>query len=353
MSLENLKIRIFDIDDEDHTVPADILINVLKHLQQSVFLIAMDNENSNISERARPSADIKKKYTLRCSIPKSGSYDLPLTLGDISGDLFAPEKISLVAQNLESAFDAVASGAIKIFNNLFHSIDCRNRVAESIKNLLPKAGENWKVGFSRPSKVSKPEIVLSAAIHKHIQEMIRPIESEVVPQAVNGYLHAMDFAKRSITILHPITQKHLNCFYDESLEIELVESRRELVQVTGTVILDNADEIKEIVDVESIVPVDLSDFVIESVPFKAGILTLKTPLVLKPTLNESKQLLCIEHESLGINVFAFTREKLLDELNEQIAALWIEYVLEDDAKLTPSAVELKRHLFAAFNGVGK
>jgi hypothetical protein len=348
MTREKLNIRIFDIDDDDHTVPAEVLINVLKHLQHSVFLIAMNNENTNISERARPNAEIRKKYALRCSIPVSGSYAQPLTLGDPTGDLFAQEKISQVAESLEASLEAIASGATESFNRLFHSNDCRNRVAESIKNLLPKAGQKWKVGFSRLMSMARPEVVLSSTIHKHIQEMIRPVESEVVPQTVNGLLHAMDFAKKSITILHPETQKHLECFYEESLEIELVENRRELVQVTGTVVKGINDEIKEIVDVESIEAVDLSDFVIENIPFNGGLLKLKSSLVLKPFLNDSKQLLCIEHNELGINVFAFTRENLLEELQEQLAALWIEYALEDDAKLTNSARELKHFLLAAF-----
>jgi len=353
MSNEKLNIRIFDIDENDHSVPAEVLINILKHLQQSVFLVAMDAENSNFAERARPNIDIRKKYALKCNIPVSGSYALPLTLGDVSGDLFAQEKVSTVAQNLELSIEAIASGDVEGFNKIFHSCDYRNKFAESIKNLLPKAGQKWKVGFARISSQPKPEVILSATIHKHIQEMIRPVESEVVPQAVNGYLHAMDFAHKSITILHPVSQKGLECFYDESLEIELVEHRRELVQVTGTVVLGINDEIKEIVNVESIEAIDLSDFVIESIPFNDGMLKLKSPLVLKPILNDSKQLLCIEYENLGIDVFAFTREKLLEELQEQLAALWIEYAMEDDSKLTTSARELKRQLLLAFEEVKK
>lgn len=353
MPHEKLNIRIFDTDGDDNSVPAEVLINILGHLQQSVFLLAMDNENVDICERARPNVDIRKRYTLRCSVPVPGSYAQPIAFGDPAGDLFAQEKISTVANNLELSIDAIATGATEAFNKLFHSIDCRNRFAEQIKCFLPKPGQNWKVGFSRLTAQKRPEIVLSASIYKHIQEMIRPVESVVVPQTVNGLLHAMDFVKHSITILHPVTSKYLECFYDESLEIELVENRRELVQVTGTVILDNADEIKQIVDVESILSVDLSEFVIENIPFNDGVLKLKAPLILKPFLNESKQLLCIEHNELGINVFAFTREKLLEELQEQISALWLEYAIEDEAKLTPAAIDLKKHLRAVFEEVAK
>jgi hypothetical protein len=348
MNDELLNIRIFDTDGEDHTVPAEILIHVLQCLQQSVFLIAMDNEGACFSQRARPSAEVRRTYALMCSLPASGSYALPLKLGDPSGNLFAPEKISAVAEKLESSLDSLASGAVSEFNRLFRSFDCRNKVAEAFRSLLPKPGAKWKLGFSRlMAKAHRPEIVLSAALHKHIPEFVRPTPAEEVAQTVTGYLHAMDFARHSITIHHPETQKQLDCYYDESLEISLVESRRELVQVTGTVILDDLGGIKQITDVESIDPVDLSDFILETIPYGNRNLKFKTPLILTPFLNDSMQLLCIENTDLNINVFAHTREQLIEELYQQIAALWLEYALEDDSKLTASAHELKKRLHSA------
>ena len=349
---EEITIRIFDIDGDNHTVPADVLIHILQQLQHSVFLIAMDSEGITISERVRPNADFRKKYMLRCSIPVSGSYALPLVLGDSTGDIFAPERINTVAKTLEASLDAIASGSADTFNKLFHSNDCRNRVADTVRSLLPKTGEQWKFGFSRKKSIAKhPEIVLSAIMHKNIQELVRPIPQETVPQNVNGFLHAMDFAKHTITILYPATHRQLECYYEESLEIALVENRRELVQVIGNVVLDDSGNIKEIIDVESIEAVDLSDFIIESIPYKKGCLKPKKHLVFTPFLNDSKQLLCIENSDLGINVYAYTREQLLDELQEQISALWIEYALEDDTNLTSMALELKMQILSTFDEV--
>lgn len=79
-------------------------------------------------------------------------------------------------------------------------------------------------------------------------------------------------------------------------------------------------------------------------------LTLKAsiPLILEPIIDGSGQLLCIERDELGINVFAPTRKALLTELNEQLIMLWREYVLAEDDTLDAGARQLKQALLAAF-----
>jgi len=71
-------------------------------------------------------------------------------------------------------------------------------------------------------------------------------------------------------------------------------------------------------------------------------------LTFEPTLDESKQLLCIEHGELGIDVYAPTRETLLAELHEQLAMLWQEYAQASDDELDAPARPLKQALRARF-----
>jgi hypothetical protein len=70
-----------------------------------------------------------------------------------------------------------------------------------------------------------------------------------------------------------------------------------------------------------------------------------------PTYDETGELLCLEHEPIGIHVFADTREELLAELAEQVCMLWDEYACEDDEKLTPAAIQLKKKLLDALEEV--
>jgi hypothetical protein len=120
-----------------------------------------------------------------------------------------------------------------------------------------------------------------------------------------------------------------------------------MIQVTGTVILDDDGLPREITDVQEIRDLDLSPFVVHTFSCDGASLRLHEPLSLTPSLDDSEQYLCLSSLRLGIDVFATTRERLLADLLEQLAVLWREYALEADDRLSPEALELKRALRAA------
>ncbi|MEI7670834.1 MAG: hypothetical protein WCK00_01845 [Deltaproteobacteria bacterium] len=99
-----------------------------------------------------------------------------------------------------------------------------------------------------------------------------------------------------------------------------------------------------IVNVESIVEVDLSPFYLQTLEHSGRTFTFTKPLVLIPDLDETKQLYCLEYPTLGIDVYAYTRDQLELELWEQIAFLWDNYALDNDAELTEAALHLKKNL---------
>lgn len=96
---------------------------------------------------------------------------------------------------------------------------------------------------------------------------------------------------------------------------------------------------------------DLSSLDIDSVEYGPLKLKASQTINLEPTLDDTKQLLCIEHGGLALDVFAPTREGLLAELNEQIAMLWSECALAEDDTLDGVARQLKQVLLATFTEV--
>lgn len=56
-------------------------------------------------------------------------------------------------------------------------------------------------------------------------------------------------------------------------------------------------------------------------------------------------------EKIGLDAFAETLPGLAAEVERQLAMLWKEYALADDADLTDSAREVKRNLLATFEEV--
>jgi hypothetical protein len=131
----------------------------------------------------------------------------------------------------------------------------------------------------------------------------------------------------------------------------LLENRRDLIQVTGRVIMDDENHPKKIVEVEQVRDLDLSPFVLGE--FKATNFGLKPQrhLQLQPVLSENQQLVCLDHASWGLDVFAATRSQLFEELTEQLLMLWIEYARETDDLLSQPAIQVKRQLLADWQEV--
>jgi hypothetical protein len=180
-----------------------------------------------------------------------------------------------------------------------------------------------------------------------VQDALKRPEAVGMVQTITGKLSKIDFVKQVISIIYPVTSRELDCHYDESVEEVLLENRRDLIQVTGYVILDENDVPRSISEVVNINDLDLSPFRIAAIPYGSKSLRLRQPLTLQPESNESFQLLSLQHKELGIDVFASTRDGLLNELHEQFAMLWKEYALADENTLSPRAAMLKKTLMAS------
>ena len=173
-----------------------------------------------------------------------------------------------------------------------------------------------------------------------------PAEQREAARVVTGELTNINFVEHKLTIIYPPTSKELVCVYDEALEDLLYERRRDLIQVTGRVLLDDQGRPKQIIDVTDISDIDLSPLEISSIRYGASNLRVAPALSFEPVLDVSKQLLCVENEELGLDVFAPTREALLAELNAHLQMLWLEYAQAPDEGLDAVARQLKQTLLA-------
>jgi hypothetical protein len=91
-------------------------------------------------------------------------------------------------------------------------------------------------------------------------------------------------------------------------------------------------------------PPDLSTIELKEIVLEDRILRFRSPLILTPESNETKQLLCIKKPYLGIDVCAETHDELYELLLQEIEVLWFEYALERDDRLNSGALELKHRL---------
>lgn len=331
-----------------HVVPATVLIQILENAQRVFELIGVHVEGRGIKERARVPAQISQRYQLICKIPQQGSYALPVDVGG-TGDLFSPEQANKALGIFREVLENVTSKNAPALSAALPDARILRRVLESVKGMAPRAGAQWKLNLHDDQ--DHWFAFLDEETIPFVERTLIPAEQREAARVVTGELKSIDFAERKVSIIYPPNNKELACFYEESVEDLLYEKRRDLIQVTGRVLLDEHGAPKQIIDVTDIRDLDLSVLAIDNI--RHGRLTLKaSPLLsLEPSLDDTKQLLCIEQSDLGIDVYATTRETLLAELHEQLAMLWQEYALAADEELDAPARQLKQALLNRFSEV--
>lgn len=333
-------------DSGTHTVPATVLVQILENAQRAFELIGVHVEGRGIKERARVPAQISQRYQLVCKIPEHGSYALPVTVGG-TGDLFSPELANKAFGIFRGILENVASKNTSALTGVLPDDRILRRVLESVKGMAPRAGAQWKLNLHDDQDQAFAS--LDEATIPFVEQILVPAEQREAARVVTGELKSIDFAERKVTIIYPPNNKELACIYEESVEDLLYEKRRDLIQVTGRVLLDEQGTPKTIIDVTDIRDLDLSLLVIDTVRHGSLFLKASPALTFEPALDDSKQLLCIEQAELGIDVYATTREALLAGLHEQLAMLWQEYAQASDEELDASARQLKQALLSRFS----
>ena len=335
---------------DGQVLPVATLTTVLAAMQRAVHLLAMQQEKVEVRQKERINKTIEGKYPLLCTIPKQGSYIMPVEIGNPSAGLFVLEDIENVSSLFTDCCSLLTSGNKSGLIEKIPDQSRRDLFIKAARSMAPSQGSGIKVGLSHIDSAFNISLNTLQERGKACFSTADDTEKQQV-RTVTGRLSQIQFDERKITLVYPVTNKELVCFYTESVEGLLLDSPRELIQVTGDVILDDNEQPKKIVNVESIVEVDFSPFYLLSVEHSGRVFDFTTPLELTPDLDETQQLYCLDYPALGINVYAYTRDQLDIELREQIAFLWDSYAMADDVELTESALQLKRNLLASLKEV--
>ena len=326
---------------ETLSVPAALLIQTLEGAQRVIWLLALAAENRDIRMRARIPVEIEQRYQLKCSLPQAGSYTMPAAVVSEPPLLTGFDLTPQVMDRFESLAGAVVNADRDRILSLLPDSAIRIRVLENLRLMAPRPGSGWRLDLNRLDRTVR----FDEAFHTAWKKLRPRLASEPESQTVNGNLVKIDFGAHSITIAPLGMSRELECHYDESLEDLLLENRRGPLQVTGTVILDENNEPRKIIGVESITELDLSVFEISEVPYGRAMLRFNQPLILRPSLDEeSRQWMVLEDSALNIHVVAQTREALMEELRSHIAMLWDEYACDAESNLSPAAVALRDRL---------
>jgi len=327
-------------------VPAAVLAQILTSAQRSFELIGVYVEGRTIQQRARISAATRSRFQLVCRLPVPGCYAVPIELG--GNDLLA-EHITSAMDVFKKVIGGITKRDSEAINKAMPDVSLRHRLLEAIRGLAPRADAKWSLKLWDAGNIEFGE--LNTDSEATIRAAIVPADERAESQVVTGYLTNINFIKRIVTIIYPPTKREMECVYDEAIEDLLIDNRRDLIQVTGLMVLDDAGTPKQITNVNDIRELDLSPLLVDTVKVNKLVLKAKQSISLEPATDETKQLICVTHAELGIDAFARTRDALVSELNEQIGMLWQEYACAADDDLDGVAVKMKQALLAAFSEV--
>ena len=319
-------------ETSNQQLPIDCMINLLSNLKDLTYLIVAQSQGIDFNERFRPSKEIKEGCIIKCEIPKKGSYTQSVSINYNIPNFN-------IKKPLENFLISSANNNEKEIEKIFPVPKMRKKALCYVREAFPKSEEKIYVEINN--------------IQKNVTTIIDKITNivEEYMTVVTGRLAGIDFEEHKMTIIHPMTKRQLDCFYNEDVESLLLENRRELVQITGKVILDDNEQPKKITDVVSIEKVDLSPIEFDSFEYNNKKLKLKKHYVFFPKLDETEQLYVIEDEKLGLNLFAYTRQELCKDIISDIYYLWEEYAKEDDKVLSEDAKILKNNLISLIEEV--
>jgi len=329
-------------------VPVSLLTQSLTTLQELIHLFALQEEGRTLRQRLRLSDELKSKYVLRCGPPKSGSFAITGHVASQAEDLFAPGQVATVMTKFQEFSREAVAGHQEHLLALVPDSRLRNRILSRLISLSPPAGSGHRYELFNGAG---PGIAFEETLPGRIEGWLKAPAERAEVQTVTGRLDAISFNEHRVTIIYSPRQRGLDCFYDEDIELMLLENRRDLIQVTGRVITDDDGHPTKIVEVGEIRELDLSPFVITEIPGIQGKLKAAQPVTLQPQLSQNEQLLCLQHDAWGLDVFAPTRSELFDELKEQMLMLWSEYAREADDALSEPALLVKKALLAQFTEV--
>jgi hypothetical protein len=335
------RLRVTGPATEGYSVPAEVLVRAIQGVQQAVWLLAAATEARTVRQRFKPDQSLRQKFTLRIAVAEPGSYAIPMSLVDerpqVSLDAVGKNLLTLLGR----VWNGIAESDLPSVRWLVTDEGYFVRLLQELRRILPKAGERWGVAFGADDQ---PEVELGVR-HRPVVEQWLESPGEQRETSVIGDLLRIDFAVKRVWILYPPTSREIECSYREEVEDSIVDARRGLFQVTGQFVLDADGHPKQLTDVRSIDPVDLSPVQFAEVEADGIKLLLDPPIVLTPELDtDEQQFFTATVDGFGFTLGGRTRDALLLDFAEQMTFAWREYAEAKDDELTADALTLKAQL---------
>lgn len=341
------ELKIVGSETAGNTVSADVLVQTLQRLQKLILIAAAAKEGRGLNRRFKPTSELRQRHTLRCAIPTAGSYAIAISEVDerSQDDLPNVNEYSGL-DDVYAVAQAVIDDDSERVRQVIPDSGLRLLMLRTLQDMAPSEGTDWAIDFSVGR--SNPRR-LGYGLRRDVSRILREDQPEQEEGTVIGELQRIFLDERKFEIRHPVTQRLIACSYEDEIESEIWESRRDYIQVTGRVSRTSEGHVSNISDVTAIERVDLTPFHISQIEVDGVCLRLTPPLQVSPELDEeTKQVFLFSDDDLSLHIAAPSRAELYEEVIADLAFSYREYVQAKDDDLSPAAVEFKRRLSERF-----
>lgn len=337
-------LRILPAKPEEHVVPASALLRSVQSVQSVAFALGAHHDGVETNSPGKVK-EVRQHYQLMVGTPEDGSVMVPLEIHDVRETPRMPidDEPQVLSETLEF-MDAVQRDDRPAAAALLPSPILRRKALRDLRTSFPTASESWSYQLTDGSTTASVDRVFQGIVERWLSSAEDAIEMMVI-----GHLSRLDFDARTVTIKYPATGRLLKAEYPSELETQLIEARRDLIQLDALVLLDSKGHPGEITELRGLGEIDLTAVHVSTVTYGGIRLTAREPFDIQVTLDaETQQLYEAKYEPLGIDAYGETRDELAEVVQAEIASLWTAFAMEDPGLLTDSAKELADALRHAF-----
>src|SRR3984957_15728034 len=233
---------------EKNRIPTDVLDRIIAGFQKITWMLGTASEGTAYWEDFRRiPADLKKKYMIQWGVSTPGSYVL---------NLYPPREQNTDASIL-SILMAFAANNLDELKRLLPDSRFRSKIFKEALNFLPRGGESWQLKYTHKQHSASLDIASSRKIKIWFNESIAKSQLDEV-LTIKGELLRIDFEAKRVVVRYLPTHRSIECYYIPEIEDSILESRRELIEVTGRFVLNREGHPERLTEVTTIQPVDLS-----------------------------------------------------------------------------------------------
>lgn len=323
--------------------PADVLIASLNALQRMMYIIGMRSEGRTLSERLKPTAKVKREYTIVCRAPLKGSHVQPFSVASQSGTHSAAAAREKLLKTLK-AFD---SGKEELVEQILPNARERWFMAKAALGLLPDEDSGLDVTIRSGSrgpfsfKAERARALLSK------YETGSPPDAD--EDVIAGKIRAIDYGQTILTI-KPGHDPAFRMDYPLLLEGWLQANVRRRIKFSGRPKINQKGDISSFKDVFFATELEPTLEPIEE--FKAGKQTIRAirPLSIPVTVDWQDRVFVFRDKELGVDAYAQSYTELRQSVLEELDVLWRQYALAPTDELDGEAQLVKLALLARFKG---